>query len=61
MDGPQSAKRGRVDLTNQAAVTVSGQLSIVALAAYIGSVPIKSQIIWAPRLPSYSVPSRQIA
>jgi hypothetical protein len=46
---------------NQVAVTVIGQLSIAARAAFVGGAPIKSQIILAPRRPSYSVPSRQIA
>ena len=61
VDGPQSAVRGRSALAIQSAVTVSGQLSIRTLAASKRSVPVTSQIIFAPRLPSYTVPSRQIA
>ena len=46
---------------NQVAVTVFGQLSITARAAILGSAPIESQIFFAERAPSYSVPSRQMA
>jgi len=40
VDGPQSAVRGRAALAIQSAVTVSGQLSIRALAASERSVPV---------------------
>jgi hypothetical protein len=61
VDGPQSAQRGLVALLETLAVTVSGQPSTAARAAVARSVPVKAQSILAPLLPSYTVPSRQMA